>query len=233
MPVIGSDWNIEITIDDILHAQAADAAVLRRRSPKLVEVAERACNDAQDLIEPIIYFKEVAISSFQDQIIRLDDENYLTGSLVTEHLHDAEAVIVAVCTIGEKLEKMSSSAANNDMTYSFALDAAGSAAADYLGVQAQHHFETLIKAREWEHSIPINPGMIGWPLLSGQTEIFRILQDINHQVTLSMSGLMTPLKSISLVLGIGPELQRRGKACDYCAFNGRCHYQEKPCPNLL
>jgi len=233
MPVTGFDWNIEITIDDILHAQAADASILRLRSPKLIEVAQRASDVTQKLIQPIVIYKEVNVLSRCDQIISLEDGNYLTGSLITEHLKGARAVVVVICSIGAKLEKLASSTANNDMTYSFALDAAGSAAADRLGNQAHQYFDNLIKAREWKLSIPINPGMIGWPLLRGQTEIFHILQNINNEVRLSKLGLMTPLKSISLVLGIGPELQRRGQPCDYCTFNGRCHYQDKACPNTL
>jgi hypothetical protein len=47
-------------------------------------------------------------------------------------------------------------------------------------------------------------------------------------VTLSPSGLMQPLKSVSLVVGLGQagELSS-GRACDVCTMRETCRYKER------
>lgn len=232
MPIIRAGWELDISVKDVLFAQAADAAVLSRRSPRLIEVAEKAIKDAHDLISPLVIFQEVGVESFQNGKYLLHAGYELSGSLIGEHLMDARSVIAVVCTIGGKLETRASSISSQDMTYGYALDSAGSVAVDMLAGLAYSHFESLMETRGWKTSIAMNPGMIGWPLQQGQTQIFSILADENHAVHLSDSGLMTPLKSISMVIGAGPNIQRKGQSCDFCALNGICQYQ-KPCNSAV
>ena len=72
--------------------------------------------------------------------------------------------------------------------------------------------------------IPLNPGMIGWPLLEGQQQIFALVDTRSIGVSLHDSGLMEPVKSISLVVGLGRELGQAGRPCDYCAMHALCRY---------
>jgi len=37
---------------------------------------------------------------------------------------------------------------------------------------------------------------------------------------------MTPVKSVSLVIGIGRELERAGESCDYCAIHELYRYRD-------
>jgi len=227
MPIKRSGWELEITVEDVLFAQAADAAELSRRSPRLVDIAQKAIDDAYRLISPMVVYQEVAVEAFQREKINLHGGHQLTGSLVTKLLKGASTIIVAICTIGDALEKQASSMASSDLIYSFALDSVGSVAAEHLGDLACWYFEDQKKQQGLNTTIPINPGMIDWDLKEGQTEIFKILAHQNHGVQLSESGLMTPLKSQSLVLGAGHRVRNHGVSCDYCEFNGRCQFQKQ------
>ena len=44
-------------------------------------------------------------------------------------------------------------------------------------------------------------------------------------VELTPSGLMNPIKSVSLVMGLGAELVSEGRSCDYCAMRETCRYK--------
>jgi hypothetical protein len=37
---------------------------------------------------------------------------------------------------------------------------------------------------------------------------------------------MVPRKSLTMVMGIGAELQSAGKTCDFCAMRETCRYQD-------
>lgn len=226
MPIIRSGWDIDINVEDVLFAQAADAAVLSHRNPRLVEVAQQAAKDALDLISPLVAYQEIEVKAFQRGGVILTEDHVLSGMLINEHLEGAHSVIIAVCTIGDALERKVSQLADQDLVYSYALDSAGSVAVDQLAYQACNFFESQKEKQGWKTSITINPGMLGWPLKQGQNQIFAILSNQDHHVQLTESGLMIPLKSISMVLGAGPAIQRNGNSCDYCTFKGRCHYQK-------
>ncbi len=225
MPVLKSGWKLEITAEDVLIAQAADAAVISRRSPRLLDVAQRASLDAQALLAPEVFYRELAVLSHKHEVVVLEGGHTLTGALLCEHLEQAEAVVVAICTIGSAVERMASDLGYQDISYSFALDSAGSVAADLLAKQACRHFEDQFRQRGWKTTMPFNPGMVGWPLMQGQQEIFSILMEVNDGVTLGESGLMAPLKSVSIVLGAGPKVETHGQSCSFCTYQDRCHFK--------
>lgn len=225
MPVLNSGWMLEITAEDVLSAQAADAAVISRRSPQLLDVALRASLDALGLLAPMVIYRELAVLSHEGEVVVLEGGHTLTGALLCEHLEQAQAVVVAICTIGDAVERMASDLGYQDISYSFALDSAGSVAADLLAKQACHYFEDHFMQKGWRTTIPFNPGMVGWPLLQGQQEIFRILSELNDCVALGESGFMAPLKSVSIVLGAGPEIEAHGSTCSFCTYQNRCHFK--------
>jgi cobalamin-dependent methionine synthase I len=52
-------------------------------------------------------------------------------------------------------------------------------------------------------SIPLIPGMNGWPVDVGQPQIFTALDAAIIGVSLNENAQMIPRKSISMVVGIG------------------------------
>ena len=67
--------------------------------------------------------------------------------------------------------------------------------------------------------------MVGWSVEEGQPQIFSLLDSSQVEVRLTDSAIMLPLKSLSLVLGMGPGLNRQGTTCDFCAMREVCKYQ--------
>jgi hypothetical protein len=37
---------------------------------------------------------------------------------------------------------------------------------------------------------------------------------------------MIPRKSLSMVVGLGSDMERSGRACDYCSMQETCRYQD-------
>lgn len=219
------DFDLRLGVDDVLRGQGGDAAKIRARSPALVELAQRALDEGEDLIDPVVQYRRIEVESFSHERLILTGGGVLSGPLIAEHLPSASQVIVAICTIGPKLEQHATSVMSSDLQLGLALDGLGSAAADTLATAACHHFEAWAQQEDFGTTIPLNPGMRGWPVNQGQREIFALLNPEEIGVKLLSAGMMMPLKSLSLVLGVGRDISVVGTPCDYCSMRERCRYR--------
>ena len=149
----------------------------------------------------------------------------LTGSLLVDHLASAQSIALIVCTIGRRLDERISALMVNDPALALALDSFGSVATEALGTAVCHRLEEAAAQRQQCTSVPLSPGMVGWPVEVGQPQIFSNLDAAAIGVTLNDSALMIPRKSISLVLGFAPTPFEAGAPCDFCALRNTCRYQ--------
>lgn len=230
MPVL-DQWKLQITIDDVFRAQAADPDVIRQRRPGLVASTEKALAIGRSLLHPAVVYENYAVRRFVHERLELihdasqDGKAYLAGPLVAQHLAKAASIIVMVCTIGNELDESVSSLFKVDPLMALALDGVGSAAVENLGIQACNNFEAQANEKGLKTSMPLNPGMVGWPVEQGQLQIFTLVDSEEIKVSLTDSCMMSPNKSLSMVLGIGQDLSAVGSSCDYCSLNGVCKYQ--------
>lgn len=230
MPVL-NQWELKLNVDDVFRAQGADPDVLRQRRPALIQSTEKAIALGSSLLHPCVLYEEYPVEKFVHERLELsahqskDGKYRLSGPLIAQHLASAQSVIVMVCTIGNELDESVSSLFKVDPVVAVALDGVGSAAVEMLAIQACNYFEAQALDKGLKTSMPLNPGMVGWPVEKGQPEIFTLLDSEAIQVSLTESCMMVPNKSLSMVLGIGSELSATGSSCDYCNLKGVCKYQ--------
>ena len=224
MPLL-RDWDLSLDVDQVLRAQGADPAVLRARRPALVDAAEQALQEGLAYLAPVAAYRELAVESLRHERLFLTG-GVLTGPLVAQHLRSAQQVVVLACTIGDALERVISEAMSEDPVRGLALDGLGSAAAEGLAAAAAAHFEDQARAQGLHTTIPLSPGMVGWPVEEGQAEIFSLVDGGEAGISLTSGGMMVPRKSISLVLGVGKDVAAAGKACDFCNLRETCRYQD-------
>jgi hypothetical protein len=130
---------------------------------------------------------------------------------------------MVLATIGDALESEVKTCLQSDPVLGMALDGLGNAALECLTAFACN----LVCEQYGRTSIPINPGLVGWDLLAGQQQIFSALQAGEAGIQLLPSGQMLPLKSVSLVLGVGEHVLQEGERCDYCSAQSTCRYQAR------
>lgn len=226
MPVLTA-WDLKIDVDQIIAAQGADPAVLRARSPNLVAVAERALAEGMPLIEPVVAYRELRVKKVSHERLLLSGDGLLTGKTIGQVLATAEKVVIMVCSIGSLLENFSSAVLPSDPVYGLALDSLGSAAIEALVIAACSYFGEQAAAQGMQATIPLNPGLEGWPVDRGQKEIFALVDPAEAGITLTSSGMMIPQKSLSSVIGLGEEVGSEGRVCDYCSLRATCRYQDQ------
>ncbi len=220
------DWDLELHVDHVLRAQGADPQVIRGRKPQLAAVAERALHEGLGDISPIVAYDKFAVEGLRHETLELEGGGRLHGPLIGQHLAGARRVIVAVCTVGEGIDARIRQVMDNDPVLGLALDGLGSAATEALASDAASRFEREAAAEGLETTIPLSPGMIGWEVAEGQAQIFALIDPTPAGISLTENGMMVPRKSISFVLGIGPGLATRTRACDLCTLHETCRYQD-------
>ena len=106
------------------------------------------------------------------------------------------------------------------------LDDLGSWAVDQVRQQVCRTIEADATARGWRASASLSPGESEWSVAE-QSVIFRLLDTRPIGVVLSESMVMSPIKSLSLIVGIGPgPLGVEGASnCDFCTIRERCAHR--------
>jgi hypothetical protein len=225
MPIL-CDWDLAVDADKVLWGQGANPAIIRSRRPALATIAEEVIAEGSPMLAPIVLYRSFPVEGLQHERLRLAGGGSLRGPLISKHLAGSAKVIVAVCTVGDALSNYASARFDQDPVRSLALDGLASAAAEALAEAACQRFESLAAAEGLNVSTPLNPGMIGWPLDAGQEQLFALVDASEIGVTLGRGGLMQPLKSLSLVLGLGRDLDTEGCTCDYCTMRDTCRFKK-------
>jgi hypothetical protein len=230
MPIL-NHWEISLTTDQVLRAQGADPEVIRLRRPSFIKSTDEAIVKGKYLIHPVVLYEKFPVKGLIHERLELipnqanQGKPYLSGQLIAQHLARAQVLIVMLCTIGSELDENVSSFFKIDPMSGLALDGVGSAAVEDLAIQACNYFEAQARAEGLNTTMPLNPGMVGWPLDQGQPQIFSLLDSDQIQISLNESCMMMPNKSLSMVLGVGDDVSAIGSPCDYCSLNGVCKYQ--------
>jgi len=140
----------------------------------------------------------------------------------------SEKTILAVCTIGNELEKLSSEyLQRGELAKGVILDAIASHAAEETAELINQIILDDLKEEleNKEVTCRFSPGYCQWVLEEGQKLIFQLLPTEAIDVTLSVTMMMKPVKSVSFAINTGKkvdkELGKRGcETCDLenCAY---------------
>lgn len=223
------DFELEIDADMVLRGQGADPEVVRKRRPGLVELAERAIELGRALFSLQVTHRSLRTLGLRHTVLDLEGGFTLSGERVAQYLGPSQQVHLVVCTIGDGVEKRCSELYSSDPALSLALDGFGTVAVDALTSAVCQRLVDEAAAAGLQTSIPLSPGMIGWELGAGQSELFAALQPDPAVVRLTPSFQMVPRKSASFVVGAGVQMDGSREACQYCSAVETCRYRERHC----
>jgi hypothetical protein len=225
MPIL-TELEVIVDVDKVLRGMGADPAQLKARRPQMVDIAHWAIEEGTALIEARITYSQYKVRSVTHGRIFLDDKSFLSGPLITEHLAPSREVAAILCTIGGQLEDVVSQLIMEDPVHGLAMDGLANAAIEVLANKVCHQLDEQVQESGNSTTIPLSPGMVGWPVDVGQRQIFSLVDGNSIGVTLEESSMMRPRKSISMVVGIGEDLPVKSRTCDYCSLKETCRYQD-------
>ncbi|MDY6836239.1 MAG: vitamin B12 dependent-methionine synthase activation domain-containing protein [Chloroflexota bacterium] len=174
-------------------------------SPKISSLVNDYVENAQDLIQTSYSWAVRDVQGVYGSSVFLDDSIVFESEVISGLLELSQKVAVFVVTIGDQLEVLAESLAEEKhILQATVLEAAGSEAVE----KAADHIHCKVGEYADCHDLVISrrfsPGYCDWDI-EQQRMVFRAVGDDNLGVDLMDSCLMVPRKSISGIIGIGTQ----------------------------
>lgn len=223
--IILNDIPLDINIDQVLRAQGMIPDIIKNKRPKLVALTVEAISIGSQYLEPRAILEIYSVEQIIHDRIVLSNGKSIEGKLLGEQLFSANNIVAAVCTIGDKIDKYVSELFSEKPALAMAIEGLASAATEMLGNTVCNYIDSNLVTDNMKASIPINPGMIGWSVEEGQPQIFSLLETDLIGIQLDSTRLMKPLKSLSMLVGIGMDTGSQTKVCDLCNLKQACIFR--------
>ena len=196
--------------------------------PELLEMISRLLGESIPHLSAKGVYGVWDIERLTDRELALKGAGSFHGPIAS-FLNPAKRVAVFVVTIGNELERIANERRlGGKPLEGYILQSIGSTAAD----AASDAFVDYL----WQHEAgpdegvtpPFSPGYCGMPIEQQKT-LFSIIDASRVGVKLLPSMMMSPVKSISGLAGIGDaaEVVARGMPCEYCDLE-RCQMRRTP-----
>jgi len=212
---------ISLNAEDVLIGQGIEP---ERANPGLIASAKAVTDDLSALLDLAAVYNVLSVTDFHHETIELEGGGAFEGPLVARALAGAEKVALAVCTIGSALEERMDQLFAEDPVRAMALDGAGVAALRKVSDAVIADVREIAEEHGWGSGMRAQPGQEGWSIWQ-QKVLFDYLPTDAIGVRLTDSCLMIPRKSVSLVIGMGPDMRPDAVACDFCSKRNRCPWR--------
>ena len=154
----------------------------------------------------------------------LDQHILETGYTIAGLLKGSERFCLFTATAGTSFQYFQDEVKKKgDIFQTFILDTIGTCIAEKAGDRMEKLLEKEING--YRHTHRFSPGYCGWSLTE-QKQLFDLLGGNPSGITLSESCLMTPVKSISGIIGIGKEVNEKQYGCNFCELE-TCYKRKK------
>jgi hypothetical protein len=225
LPVI-RDISLRLKTGEVLRRQGFRGHSKIRPEIKSIILELLATVKSTHLLEPAVAYEYYKVTGMSPSQVSLEGDKAIHGSLLHTVFPEAKELAIMVCTIGPKLEKQVTDYSKSGETLrSTLLDGIGSAAMDMLIPEACRRIASEISSRGYQASSPVSPGWPGLPITE-QWNLFELVNTQEIGVSLTSSGIMVPRKSVSMVIGIGPQMATwtQAEVCARCNLRKTCPY---------
>jgi hypothetical protein len=226
MPIL-TDLRINVELDDLLMMLGAKPERARTYE-QMRKLSQQSLAELPGLIHPLAVYDVFDVSRAEPERLVLSNGEAFVSHIVTTHLARASHLAAAVVTVGPGVEERSAGAfrAGNALE-GLVLDSAGSLALNRVGLAAVRHLQQEAAERGLQASFCIGPGSAD-AVLEDQGVVARLLRIADIGVSVTESLLLRPLKSLSLLVGYGPDVPGADwhVQCDFC-------HRRPSCPSYL
>ncbi len=144
-------------------------------------------------------------------------------------LKEARHVMVSSYTIGKTLEtEFTKASSKGSLLEAYIVDLIGLAALEKTGAIIKKSAENQARSLGWGVSPFLSPGSVhGWEL-EEQLKLCSLLPMDQINVKIREDAVLSPLKSIAALIGIGPgyDSTEVGSTCDVCSLSNNCDMRQ-------
>lgn len=154
----------------------------------------------------------------EQNAICIQDTILKTGKIISSTQKKSTSFAVFVATAGtlfqawqEELQRA------GDVLSCYIVDCIGSEVAEKVADIMQEEVEVICRHHHQSITNRYSPGYCGWDL-NEQHTLFSFFKGDTSGVVLKDSGLMYPIKSVSGIMGIGPDVHKKEYGCSLCRY---------------
>lgn len=199
----------------------------------IMKTAEIVLSEVKDIWQPAIVYQclpfEHCAHKNQGNIVQHANKRlHFDFGEAFKYLMCAEYVFLSVYTAGNQLEQASSTSPK-DLLRAYFIDLIGLAVLDKVGQMVSEIAEKKAAALGWGVGPVLSPGsVLGWEL-EDQINLCSVLPLEKINVSIKENAVLSPLKTLSSVIGIGPGYHYRhvGNSCRVCAVKNECRMRKQ------
>ncbi|HEY3343282.1 MAG TPA: vitamin B12 dependent-methionine synthase activation domain-containing protein [Anaerolineaceae bacterium] len=225
---IQRDWKIEFKEEDFIAFSGGSMKKMLSRA-SVREDWEAALAEVGTYIHPAAIWDAFPIREFKHERVILANGAKIGGGPVAAVVAGAAELLIGVCTVGSEVsQRVSQLQQDGSRMRAMFLDTLGTWSVGQVREQFFRQLEIQAINQGLHASTTLAPGESTWPV-SEQAVLFSALDASQIGVTLTPSMMMNPVKSVSFIMGVGPNpLGSEGGAnCDYCTIRDTCAYSRK------
>lgn len=177
-----------------------------------IQKAESLCD-----IRGAFCFPEKSEFTTNNSQILIDGIEFGIGKTVAKELRNSTSVALFICTAGKEISQKSKellTGENPVLDYIF--DTLGSMIVETATDQLQKEIRRIAHSQGLSITNRYSPGYCKWSV-ADQHKLFSFFPPNCCGISLTDSALMSPIKSVSGMIGLGKEVKFREYTCDLCS----------------
>jgi hypothetical protein len=203
LPVVLQDLPVRIDCDEVLRFQGYTTRADVPTAEVLALFGE-AVALGERLMAPRFVYRSIPVEAQAADLIEAGGEQ-LHIPEIHRFWGRLAAVVAGICTVGDAIERRVSALFDaREFPLALMLDSVGSAAVESLAEYANDLLCQVALPEALRVTNRISPGYAGWDTAE-QVALFRLCSGRPIGVTLNDACFMTPVKTISFLVGLGPE----------------------------
>ncbi len=190
------------------------------------EVIDKIISECIECMVPQGSFTQAkALKTEASEQITIEDISFQTGRTINKMLAGSETYVFLIATAGPGPETMARDLLKKgEFLEGYIADLVASALVESVANQVQDHIRQLAGQGGLKITNRYSPGYCKWDV-GEQQKLFKLFPENCCGITLNDSSLMSPIKSVSAVLGIGSSVVYQEYTCEICSMK-ECLYRK-------
>lgn len=228
MELLNIDRNqVSISVPDLLSLLGDSGGEMDQHTLELIEKYIVECKNIMSPMGGYVLFAadgDVDGAELKEEI-EIDGIRFHIGKILKRMLRNSKQYAFFAVTAGPEPETLSKSLfENNHFLEGYIVDMIGSGIVDSVTGQMHRHIKNHAAGQGMKVTNHYSPGYCSWDVAE-QQKLFGLLPENCCGISLSDSSLMHPIKSVSGVIGLGPEVKFQDYTCEICSMKN-CLYRK-------
>jgi len=182
------------------------------------EYIDTAFHQAEKLcaIRGAYCFFENAYFAQDKSTLILNEKEFRMGRTVAKELTNSTTFALFICTAGQGISQQANELLKGENpVLGYIFDALGTMIVEAATDRLQHEIKLLAAEKGLKITNRYSPGYCKWSV-ADQHQLFSCFPENCCGIHLTNSALMSPVKSVSGIIGMGSQVKFREYTCDLC-----------------